>query len=316
MKESSTCLPSAFKFAVAAKKIKMNLLSNAFSLLELDAEDDRVNIASSSKSKSSNNKGKSKKKVNESNLVVKKEKQNEENLVTSSSEVYKMPLVWIDLEMTVFLVAGLNAEVDRILEIACIITDGYLTKSVEGPDLVIHQSKECLDRMGEWCQSHHAASGLTNKVLGSKITESEAEKQVIGFVKRHVGGTHTPLLAGNSVYVDFLFLKKYMPDLAGLFSHVVVDVSSVKALCIRWYPKGNISSNCNRNTRIEKHKILKLSNMAKHNHENGSSVPLHDYAARQDFGPTIHIGTPTMSIVATKSEMQGPSIDCSNRILG
>ncbi|KAJ6947873.1 oligoribonuclease isoform X3 [Populus alba x Populus x berolinensis] len=236
MKESSTCLPSAFKFAVAAKKIKMNLLSNAFSLLELDAEDDRVNIASSSKSKSSNNKGKSKKKVNDSNLVVKKEKQNEENLVTSSSEVYKMPLVWIDLEMTVFLVAGLNAEVDRILEIACIITDGYLTKSVEGPDLVIHQSKECLDRMGEWCQSHHAASGLTNKVLGSKITESEAEKQVIGFVKRHVG-THTPLIAGNSVYVDFLFLKKYMPDLAGLFSHVVVDVSSVKALCIRWYPK-------------------------------------------------------------------------------
>ncbi|KAI5603116.1 hypothetical protein BDE02_01G197900 [Populus trichocarpa] len=231
MKGSPTCLPSAFKFAVAGKKIKMNLLSNAFSLLEVDAEDDRVNIASSSKSKSSNNRGKSKKKVNDSNLVVKIEKQNEENLVTSSSEVYKMPLVWIDLEMT-----GLNTEVDRILEIACIITDGYLTKSVEGPDLVIHQSKECLDRMGEWCQSHHAASGLTNKVLGSKITEREAEKQVIEFVKRHVG-THTPLIAGNSVYVDFLFLKKYMPDLAGLFSHVVVDVSSVMALCMRWYPQ-------------------------------------------------------------------------------
>ncbi|XP_061962579.1 oligoribonuclease isoform X2 [Populus nigra] len=231
MKGSPTCLPSAFKFAVAGKKIKMNLLSNAFSLLEIDAEDDRVNIASSSKSKSSNNRGKSKKKVSDSNLVVKIEKQNEENLVTSSSEVYKMPLVWIDLEMT-----GLNTEVDRILEIACIITDGYLTKSVEGPDLVIHQSKECLDRMGEWCQSHHAASGLTNKVLGSKITEREAEKQVIEFVKRHVG-THTPLIAGNSVYVDFLFLKKYMPDLAGLFSHVVVDVSSVMALCMRWYPQ-------------------------------------------------------------------------------
>ncbi|XP_011008387.1 PREDICTED: oligoribonuclease isoform X2 [Populus euphratica] len=238
MKESPTCLPCAFKFAVAGKKIKMSRLSNSFSLLELDADDDRVNIASSSssKSKSSNNRGKSKKKVNDSNVVVEKEKQNEENLVTSSSEVYKMPLVWIDLEMTVVLVAGLNTEVDRILEIACIITDGYLTKSVEGPDLVIHQSKECLDRMGEWCQRHHAASGLTNKVLGSKITEREAEKQVIGFVKRHVG-THTPLIAGNSVYVDLLFLKKYMPDLAGLFSHVVVDVSSVKALCMRWYPQ-------------------------------------------------------------------------------
>ncbi|KAK8514500.1 hypothetical protein V6N12_009199 [Hibiscus sabdariffa] len=80
-------------------------------------------------------------------------------------------------------------------------------ESLEGPDLVIHQSKECLDRMGEWCQNHHAASGLTKKVLRSTISEREAEKQ------------------------------KYMPDLASLFSHVVVDVSSVRALCIRWYPR-------------------------------------------------------------------------------
>ncbi|KAE8676422.1 Oligoribonuclease [Hibiscus syriacus] len=111
-----------------------------------------------------------------------------------------------------------------------------LAKSLEGPDLVIHQSKECLDRMGEWCQNHHAASGLTKKVLQSTISEREAEKQVIEFVKRNVG-TYTPHLAGNSVYMDFLFLKKYMPDLASLFSHVVVDVSSVRALCIRWYPR-------------------------------------------------------------------------------
>ncbi|XP_044506249.1 oligoribonuclease-like isoform X3 [Mangifera indica] len=134
--------------------------------------------------------------------------------------------------------SGLNIEVDRILEIACIITDGKLTKSVEGPDLVIHQSKECLDSMGEWCHSHHKASGLTQKVLLSTLSEREAEEQVIEFVNRNVG-TYTPLLAGNSVYVDFLFLKKYMPDLASLFSHVLVDVSSVKALCVRWYPREN-----------------------------------------------------------------------------
>ncbi|XP_018818949.1 oligoribonuclease isoform X1 [Juglans regia] len=152
------------------------------------------------------------------------------NPVTPSIE-YKLPLVWIDLEMT-----GLNVEVDRILEIACIITDGKLTKTLEGPDLVIHQSKENLDRMGEWCQNHHAASGLTKKVLHSTTCEKEAEKQVMEFVKRNVG-TYTPLLAGNSIYVDFLFLKKYMPDLAALFSHVLVDVSSVKALCMRWYPR-------------------------------------------------------------------------------
>ncbi|KAB1996969.1 hypothetical protein ES319_D13G268600v1 [Gossypium barbadense] len=147
------------------------------------------------------------------------------------SENYKLPLVWIDMEMT-----GLDIEVDRILEIACIITDGKLTKSVEGPDLVIHQSKECLDRMGEWCQNHHGASGLTQKVLESTVSEREAEKQVIEFVKRNVG-TDTPHIAGNSIYMDFLFLKKYMPDLASLFSHVVVDVSSIRALCMRWYPK-------------------------------------------------------------------------------
>lgn len=135
-----------------------------------------------------------------------------------------------------FICPGLNIEIDRILEIACIITDGSLTKLIEGPDLVIHQERDCLDRMGEWCQQHHAASGLTEKVLISTITESEAEKQVVEFVKKNVG-TYMPLLAGNSVYVDLLFLKKYMPELASLFSHVLVDVSSVKALCLRWYPR-------------------------------------------------------------------------------
>ncbi|KAK9999862.1 hypothetical protein SO802_019465 [Lithocarpus litseifolius] len=231
------------------------MLSNAFSLLELDVADGSEPASASasasapsrpkkkgstSTSKTSTNttrtntQDKSEKKVNslDGKLPEKNGKQRKETLVIPSVD-YKLPLVWIDLEMT-----GLNVEVDRILEIACIITDGYLTKTLEGPDLVIHQNKECLDKMGEWCQSHHAASGLTKKVLESTISEKEAENQVMEFVKRNVG-PHTPLLAGNSIYVDFLFLKKYMPDLAALFSHVVVDVSSVKALCVRWYPKDN-----------------------------------------------------------------------------
>ncbi|ONI21217.1 hypothetical protein PRUPE_2G053500 [Prunus persica] len=141
----------------------MEDLANAFSVLELDAEDDDQAREASSVSK------------------------NKDDTTKSS---------------------GLNVEVDRILEIACIITDGKLTKSVEGPDLVIHQTKECLDRMGEWCQSHHEASGLTKKVLESTISEREAEKQVIEFVTRNVG-TYTPQLAGNSVYVDFAFLKTW-----------------------------------------------------------------------------------------------------------
>ncbi|KAF7833649.1 oligoribonuclease [Senna tora] len=211
----------------------MEALANAFSVLELDADDSQVQFESvaSSTTGSTSSSGRSEKRVDAAETsLVKHEKQNHQSIMPLSSE-YRLPLVWIDLEMT-----GLNIEVDRILEIACIITDGNLTKTLEGPDLVIHQTKECMDKMGEWCQSHHAASGLTKKVLQSTISEREAEKQVIEFVKRNVG-SYTPLLAGNSIYVDFQFLKKYMPELASLFSHVLVDVSSVKALCIRWYPK-------------------------------------------------------------------------------
>ncbi|KAJ0719803.1 putative oligonucleotidase [Helianthus annuus] len=126
-----------------------------------------------------------------------------------SRTYYKLPLVWIKLQKT-----GLNVEVDRILEIACVITDGKLRKLVEGPDLVIHQTKDCVDEVGEQSQDHH----------------------VIDFVKGHVNA-YMPSLAGNSVYVDFMFLKKYMPDLASLFSHVLVDISSIKALCCHWFPE-------------------------------------------------------------------------------
>ncbi|CAK9314103.1 unnamed protein product [Citrullus colocynthis] len=210
-------------------------LVNAFSVLELDVEDNQIpSLSTSSKddatASSPSRTGKSKKEVNISGDILAGERQ-KQGQPDIAAENYKFPLVWIDLEMT-----GLNVETDRILEIACIITNGSLTKLVEGPDLVIHQSKECLEKMGEWCQSHHAASGLTKKVLQSTISEREAEKQVIEFVKKHVG-SYKLHLAGNSVYMDFIFLKKYMPDLAGLFSHVLVDVSSVKALCFRWYPR-------------------------------------------------------------------------------
>ncbi|CAN4098644.1 unnamed protein product [Withania somnifera] len=188
----------------------MNQLSNAFSLLNLDIADSRDDTETLGETETENGREKD-----------------------DNSGEYKLPLVWIDLEMT-----GLDIEVERILEIACIITDGNLTKSIEGPDLVIHQTKECLDNMGEWCQSHHGASGLTQKVLKSTTTEEEAEKQVVEFVKRNIG-TSTPMLAGNSIYTDLLFLKKFMPNLASLFSHVLVDVSSVRALCFRWYPRDN-----------------------------------------------------------------------------
>ncbi|CAN0898735.1 At2g26970 [Linum grandiflorum] len=201
----------------------MEHLTNAFSVLDLDVDDDRPSTVAPSSSSS----GKGKK-------AVKNEKPIQEERVAPSGP-YTMPLVWIDLEMT-----GLDVEVDRIIEIACIVTDGNLTKLVEGPELVIHQSDECMNKMGEWCQAQHGASGLTERVNQSTISEREAELQVIEFVKKHVG-TYTPQIAGNSVYMDLLFIRKYMPELASLFSHVIVDVSSVRSLCIRWYRKGKYS---------------------------------------------------------------------------
>ncbi|CAA0833550.1 Oligoribonuclease [Striga hermonthica] len=199
----------------------MDKLSNSFLLLELDCEDSKGESSVAGRGTWDHSKDE----------IVPANGSDDQQTSETASEMFKMPLVWIDLEMT-----GLNIEVDRILEIACVVTDGNLTKSIEGPDLVIHQTKECLDKMGEWCQEHHAESGLTERVLESTVSEQEAEKQVIEFVKRYVGA-YVPLIAGNSVYMDLLFLKKYMPDLAALFSHVIVDVSSIKTLCLRWYPR-------------------------------------------------------------------------------
>ncbi|EFJ09489.1 hypothetical protein SELMODRAFT_229455 [Selaginella moellendorffii] len=158
-------------------------------------------------------------------------RKNGSSLATIAGEFVSRPLVWIDLEMT-----GLDVCKDRILEIACIITDGKLTKSIEGPNLVIHQSDEILKGMGEWCQTHHAASGLTERVQNSKVTEAHAEMLVLKFVQKYTIAGYAQL-AGNSVYNDLNFLRKYMPTLAAHLSHVIVDVSSIKSLCKRWYPR-------------------------------------------------------------------------------
>ncbi|XP_062219024.1 oligoribonuclease-like isoform X3 [Phragmites australis] len=179
----------------------MSKLANMFSALHLDAEDDGedgiAEAAQASSSIEATAAGKRDKNRQNGIIAV---NYDERTLISSGD--FKMPLVWIDLEMT-----GLDITKDRILEIACIITDGKLTKQIEGPDLVISQSKDCLDNMGEWCKTHHAASGLTERVLQSELSERDAESQ------------------------------KYMPQLAAIFSHVIVDVSSIMALCIRWYPK-------------------------------------------------------------------------------
>ncbi|PKK79830.1 Rexo2 protein [Rhizophagus irregularis] len=143
----------------------------------------------------------------------------------------KEPLVWIDCEMT-----GLDIKNDHIIEVAVLITDGDLNIIAEGPDFVIHQSKEVMDGMGDWCKKHHGESGLTSAVLDSNITTSEASNQIIEFLKKHIPKSKVAPLAGNSVHSDKVFLQKEMPEVIDYLHYRIVDVSTVKELCRRWYP--------------------------------------------------------------------------------
>ncbi|KAI9358822.1 ribonuclease H-like domain-containing protein [Pilaira anomala] len=131
---------------------------------------------------------------------------------------------------------GLDIEKDHLIEIAVLITDGDLNIVAEGPELIIHQPKEVMDKMNEWCVQHHGASGLTKQVLESKISIEEAEKQVFEFLKEHVPKGVAPL-AGNSVHADKVFLCKEMPSVVEQLHYRIVDVSTIKELAKRWYPQ-------------------------------------------------------------------------------
>ncbi|MBN4061380.1 MAG: oligoribonuclease [Proteobacteria bacterium] len=139
-------------------------------------------------------------------------------------------LVWMDLEMT-----GLDPNVDTILEIATIITDGQLNTVAEGPNIVIHQPDSVLAAMGDWCKEHHGGSGLSAKVRASTISMLDAELQSLDFIKSHVPKGVSPL-CGNSIHQDRRFLVPYMPTLEAYLHYRNIDVSTVKELTRRWYP--------------------------------------------------------------------------------
>jgi oligoribonuclease len=139
-------------------------------------------------------------------------------------------LVWIDCEMT-----GLDPEVDRLLEIAVIVTGPNLLPRVEGPVLVIHQSDEQLDRMDSWNKGTHGKSGLIDKVKASTLTEAQAEEQLIAFIARYAPRGASPM-CGNTIGQDRRFLVKYMPKLEAYFHYRNLDVSTLKELAKRWRP--------------------------------------------------------------------------------
>lgn len=140
-------------------------------------------------------------------------------------------LVWIDLEMT-----GLDPETCKIIEIATIVTDSELNILAEGPVLAIHQDKVELDKMDEWCTTHHTNSGLVKRVLESNVTEQDAITQTLAFLNEWVPAGKSPL-CGNSIGQDRRFLVKYMTELDNYFHYRNIDVSTIKELGRRWCPE-------------------------------------------------------------------------------
>jgi oligoribonuclease len=140
-------------------------------------------------------------------------------------------LIWIDLEMT-----GLNPDEHRIIEIATVITDKELTVLAEGPVFAIHQTDDVLAAMDEWNTLHHTSSGLTERVRTSHVSEGEAERLTLEFIRQHVDQGASPI-CGNSICQDRRFLIRHMPDLAAFFHYRNLDVSTLKILAKLWLPE-------------------------------------------------------------------------------
>jgi len=141
-------------------------------------------------------------------------------------------LVWIDCEMT-----GLDLSKDALVEIAVLVTDSELNILDEGVDIVIHADDAVLDTMPDIVREMHATSGLTPLVRASTVTVPEAEARVLEYVRSHIPDARTAPLCGNSIATDRGFIARDMPLLDAHLHYRMIDVSSIKELCRRWYPR-------------------------------------------------------------------------------
>jgi oligoribonuclease len=140
-------------------------------------------------------------------------------------------LVWIDCEMT-----GLDLTRDALIEIACLITDAQLTVLDDGLDLIIKPPAEALDQMADVVRQMHTASGLLAE-LAAGVTLAEAQDQVLSYVRRYINEPRRVPLCGNSIATDRTFIARDMPQLDAFLHYRMVDVSSIKELARRWYPR-------------------------------------------------------------------------------
>ncbi|XP_078043868.1 oligoribonuclease isoform X1 [Augochlora pura] len=155
------------------------------------------------------------------------QKVNTSTLNTSNSNSNNN-IVWIDMEMT-----GLHVETSHIMEVACIITDKNLNIIGDELNLVINQPDEILENMNDWCMKHHKETGLTDESRLSKINVRNAEKILLNHLQKYVEIGSCPL-AGSSVYMDRMFLYKYMPSVNNYLHYRLIDTSTLKELILRW----------------------------------------------------------------------------------
>jgi oligoribonuclease len=141
-------------------------------------------------------------------------------------------LVWIDCEMT-----GLDLSSDKLIEIAVLVTDADLNILGDGLDVVIHADDAALSSMIDVVTQMHTRSGLIEEVRTSTVDLATAEKLVLDYIRQHVKQGKTAPLAGNSIATDRGFIARDMPTLDSFLHYRMIDVSSIKELCRRWYPR-------------------------------------------------------------------------------
>lgn len=140
-------------------------------------------------------------------------------------------IVWIDCEMT-----GLDLVADALVEVACLVTDSELTVLGEGVDVVVRPPAEAVEQMGDFVRGMHTESGLL-PLLDSGVTLEEAQRRVLDYVREHVPDGRKAPLGGNTVSTDRAFLARDMPELDAHLHYRIVDVSSIKELAKRWFPR-------------------------------------------------------------------------------
>lgn len=140
-------------------------------------------------------------------------------------------IIWIDCEMT-----GLDLERDELVEIAAVVTDGQLNVLGEGIDVVIKPSEQSLAGMNDFVRTMHTKSGLITELDGG-MSLQDAEQEVLAYLRQYVPLAGKAPLGGNSVATDKMFLERDMKDLVKFMHYRIVDVSSIKELARRWYPR-------------------------------------------------------------------------------